>query len=70
MVEGHPSRMRQSETELFHLFVPSQETGGTNTEKINFVRSIGVKTMEKTILTAKHITKLFRGMKALDDVGF
>ena len=69
MVEGHPVECGKIETELFHLFVPAGNCGDEYREN-KFREKYWGETMGKTILTAKHITKLFPGMKALDDVDF
>ena len=69
MVEGHPIESGKTETELFHLFVPAGNCGDEYREN-KFREKYWGEKMGKTILTAKHITKLFPGMKALDDVDF
>ena len=69
MVEGHPVECGKIETELFHLFVPAGNCGDEYRGN-KFREKYWGETMGKTILTAKHITKLFPGMKALDDVDF
>lgn len=69
MVEGHPIESGKTETELFHLFVPAGNCGDEYREN-KFREKYWGEKMGKTILTAKHITKLFPGMRALDDVDF
>lgn len=60
MVEGHPVECGKIETELFHLFVPAGNCGDEYRGN-KFREKYWGETMGKTILTAKHITKLFSG---------
>ena len=57
-----------SRLKVFHPFSPGNYVRGEYDKR--FGKNDEVKKMGKTILTAKHITKLFPGMKALDNVDF